>query len=211
MRKDGIRLKLTGRPLRLSPSCWNVRATRYNRKNFKSGSGPRRFSTLEHNAVNTMSRPPTTVRERIKLVAVVLIVLPLILPLILLGLLLFVLHRLVLYLLVWILWLPKGKDTLFVYSDSPIWHDYMTQQVLPLVKHRAIILNWSERSRWRRWRLTQQVFYSFGGRREFNPMVIIFRPIRCAKVFRFWSAFKDWKHGDAANVEVLRNALRTTL
>lgn len=109
------------------------------------------------------------------------------------------------------LWLPQGKDTLFVYSDSPIWHDYMTKQVLPLVKDRAIILNWSERSKWRRWRLTQQVFYSFGGRREFNPMVIIFRPIRRAKVFRFWSAFKDWKHGDPANVEGLRNRLQTTL
>jgi hypothetical protein len=158
-----------------------------------------------------MSRQPTTVRERIGKIALVLIFLPLILPLIIVALLLFVLHRLVLYLLVWMLWVPKGKDTLFVYSDSPIWHDYMTQQVLPLVKNRAIILNWSERSKWRKWRLTQQVFYSFGGRREFNPMVIIFRPIRRAKVFRFWSAFKDWKHGHAENVEGLRNRLRTSL
>ena len=158
-----------------------------------------------------MSRQPTTVRERIGKIVLGLIFLPLILPLTIVALLLFVLHRLVLYMLVWMLWVPKGKDTLFVYSDSPIWRDYMTEQVLPLVKDRAIILNWSERSTWRHWRLTQQVFYSFGGRREFNPMVIIFRPVRRATVFRFWSAFKDWKHGDAASVEGLRNRLQTSI
>ncbi|MBV9623352.1 MAG: hypothetical protein JOZ14_05170 [Acidobacteria bacterium] len=158
-----------------------------------------------------MSRQPTAVREQLKKIALVFILLPLVLPLIIVALLLFTLHRLVLYLLVWMLWVPNGKDTLFVYSDSPIWHGYMTEQVLPLVRDRAIILNWSERSTWRKWRLTQQVFYSFGGRREFNPMVIVFRPIHRAKVFRFWSAFKDWKHGHTENVEGLTNRLRTSL
>jgi hypothetical protein len=47
------------------------------------------------------------------------------------------------------------------------------------------MLNWSERSTWRKWPLTQQVFYCFGGRRKFNPMVIMFRPFRRAKLFRF--------------------------
>lgn len=74
----------------------------------------------------------------------VCILLPLALPLIVIALLLFTLHRLALYLLVWMLWVPNGEDTLLVYSDSPIWHDYMTEHVLPLVKDRAIILNWSE-------------------------------------------------------------------
>ena len=89
-----------------------------------------------------MSRQPTTVKKRIKKVALVCILLPLALPLTVVALLLFALHRLVLYLLVWMLWVPNGKDTLLVYSDSPIWHDHMTEQVLPLVKNRAIILNW---------------------------------------------------------------------
>jgi len=160
-----------------------------------------------------MSRQPETFRNRIAKVALVLIFLPVILPLIAVALVLFALHRFVLYVLVWVLWVPKGKDTLFVYSNSPIWHDYMTQQVLPLVHDRAIVLNWSERSTWRRprWRLTHQVFYSFAGHREFNPMVIIFRPLRRAKLFRFWSAFKDWKHGHAESVERLRNELRMSL
>ncbi|HKW24324.1 MAG TPA: hypothetical protein VJN48_00990 [Terriglobales bacterium] len=133
------------------------------------------------------------------------------LPLILLALLLFVLHRAILYVLVWLVWLPKGKDILFVYSNSPIWQEYMTEQVLPLVEDRAVVLNWSERSRWRKWRLTQQVFYSFGGHREFNPLVVLFRPFRRARLFRFWSAFKDWKHGHTERLEVLKNDLQISL
>ncbi|HKR85542.1 MAG TPA: hypothetical protein VJS37_15395 [Terriglobales bacterium] len=158
-----------------------------------------------------MSREPITVRGRIVKIALIVVFLPLILPLFVLGVTLFALHRVFLYLLVWLLWLPKGKDTLFVFSDSPIWHDYMSQQVLPLVQDRAIVLNWSERSSWRKWRLSQQVFYSFGGRRGFNPMVIMFRPLRRAKLFRFWSAFKDWKHGYSEPVERLTSDLRTSL
>lgn len=133
------------------------------------------------------------------------------LPLILLAVLLFVLHRAILYALVWLLWLPKGKDALVVYSNSPIWQDYMTEQVLPIVQDRAIVLNWSERSRWRKWRLPQQVFYSFGGQREFNPLVVLFRPFRRARLFRFWSAFREWRHGHTESVERLKDDLRMSL
>ena len=73
------------------------------------------------------------------------------------------------------------------------------------------MLNGSERSKWRKWRLTQQGFYCCGGRREFNPMVIMFRPFRRAKLFRFWSAFKDWKRGYTEPVERLKNELRLSL
>jgi hypothetical protein len=87
----------------------------------------------------------------------------------------------------------------------------MTQHVLPLVEDRAVVLNWSQRSTWKKWRLGQQVFYSFSGGHDFNPMVIMFRPLRRATLFRFWSAFKDWKHGHTEAVERLRNDLRMSL
>ena len=38
-----------------------------------------------------------------------------------------------------------AQDTLFIYSDSPIWREYMINEVLPLVHERAIVLNWSQR------------------------------------------------------------------
>jgi hypothetical protein len=153
-----------------------------------------------------MNRKPP-LRARILKTALIVALL----PLILLALLLFALHRAILYVLVWLVWLPRGKDILVVYSNSPVWQEYMTEQVLPLLEDRAIVLNWSERSRWRKWRLTQQVFYSFGGHREFNPLVVLFRPFRRAKLFRFWSAFKHWKHGHTEMLEGLKDDLRMSL
>ncbi len=78
------------------------------------------------------------------LVVPVVLFLPFILPLVLLAIIFHILYRTTLYLLVWVIWLPRGKDILFVYSDSPIWHEYMATQILPLVQDRAVVLNWSE-------------------------------------------------------------------
>jgi len=141
----------------------------------------------------------------------VIIFLPFVLPLALIALVLWIAHRIVLYMLIWLLWLPKGKHILLVYSDSPMWHDYMIAQVLPLVEEHAIVLNWSERSQWPRWSFRIHVFRWFGGDREFNPLVVLFRPFRRAKVFRFWSAFKDWKRGHREPVERLRQELLSAL
>jgi|SRR5580700_2700718 hypothetical protein len=137
----------------------------------------------------------------------VVVVLPIVLPLVLIALILALAHRVVLYALVWLLWLPRGRDTLLVYSDSPIWHEYMTSQILPLVQERAVVLNWSERKQWPRLSLAVHVFRSFGGGREFNPLVIVFRPFARAKRFRFWQPFQDWKRGYKEPVERLRQGL----
>ena len=137
--------------------------------------------------------------------------LPLVLPLALLAVVSHFLYRALLYLLVWALWLPRGKDVLFVYSDSPIWHEYMTTQVLPLVQERAVVLNWSERKKWPRWSLGVAVFHHFGGSSDFNPLVVLFHPLRLARMFRFWSAFKDWKRGYKEPVERLTQELLACL
>ena len=55
--------------------------------------------------------------------------------------------------------------------------------------------------------LTILVFYFFGGTRDFNPLAVVFRPFRLAKVFRFWSAFKDYKHGKVEVIEKLADDL----
>lgn len=149
-------------------------------------------------------------RSILQAVAVV-IILPIVVPLALIALALGLAHRAALYALVWTLWLPRGRDILLVYSDSPIWHEYMTSQVLPLVQERAFVLNWSERKRWSRLSLAAHVFRSFGGGREFNPLVIIFRPFARAKRFRFWQPFQDWKRGYKEPVERLRQELFVVL
>jgi hypothetical protein len=132
---------------------------------------------------------------------------PLVMPLAALSLILFALHRAVLYALIWLMWLPKGKDVLLVYSDSPIWHEYMMEEIVPLAGERAILLNWSERGRWPWWSFKAHVFRSCGGGRDFNPLVVFFRPWRRARVFRFWSAFKGWKRGYTGPLERLKEEL----
>ena len=83
----------------------------------------------------------------------------------------------------------------------------MATQILPLVQERAVVLNWSERRRWRRWSFRVHVFHYFGGAREFNPLVVLFRPFRRARTFRFWLPFKDWKGGYREPLERLRQEL----
>jgi hypothetical protein len=130
-------------------------------------------------------------------ILLLLLFLPVVLPLVLL----YLLYSLSLYFLIWSLWLPKGKDVLFVSSDSPVWRDYMGTRVLPLVGDRAIVLNWSQRKQWSRWSLAPRVFRWVGGSAKFNPMVAVFRPFHLVKVFRFWPAFKARKHGQEEPLE----------
>ena len=107
-------------------------------------------------------------------------------------------------------WYPQGKYMLFVYSNSPNWKEYIEANILPRISSYAVVINWSERSKWE-WEkkpLEFKVFqhwtgvrrYFFKGKkkwdgREFNPIAIIFVPWWRRKVLRFWQAFKDFKHG----------------
>jgi hypothetical protein len=93
-----------------------------------------------------MSREKEPRIRRLAQAAGLILLLPIILPLGLFVLTLYWGHRLFLYLRVWCLWLPKGKDALVVYSDSPVWRDYMMQEVIPLLNvarkgHAASLLN----------------------------------------------------------------------
>lgn len=154
-----------------------------------------------------MSREKKPLRRMLLEIVGFVLLAPIILPLLFFALTLYWLHRLALHVLIWCLWIPRGKDALLVYSDSPIWRDYITHEVLPLIEGRAVVLNWSERSRWSNLSFAVHVFRSFSGDKEFNPMVVLFRPLRRAKYFRFWSAFKEWKRGNTAELDSLRNDL----
>lgn len=156
-------------------------------------------------------RKKKPLRRRVFEAAGIIVLLPVIIPLALIGLLLHCLNKVAVYLLVWLWWLPSGKDVLFVCSDSPVWKEYMETPILPLVSGRAIVLNWSARHGWPRWSFTVRVFRTFGHGRDFNPMVVLFRPLRRARVFRFLPAFKEFKHGYTEEVEQLRQELMLAL
>lgn len=108
--------------------------------------------------------------------------------------LLFLVATVCLHITIWTWWCLRGRDILFVYSDSPIWHDYIEEGILPRLGGRAVILNWSQRKRWRM-SVARLAFHHFGGYREINPLAVVFRPFRRSRVFRFWQPFRDFKHG----------------
>src|SRR5215470_3709096 len=158
-----------------------------------------------------MSRDRESTGRKVLSVTLIIFILPVVLPLAVVGLLLSVLNTTVVYLLLWTWRLPNGKDVLYVSSDSPIWKEYMENEILPLVAKRAVVLSWSDRSRWPKWSFTVRVFRTFGHGRNFNPMVVLFRPLCRAKTFRFLPAFQEWKHGNRTKVEELRRSLKQAL
>jgi hypothetical protein len=117
------------------------------------------------------------------------------LPAILLVALGMVSYSMALHVVIWIVWCARGRDILFVSSDSPVWGSYVSENLLPGLGDRVVFLNWSERKKWRL-SVASVAFHHFGGRQEFNPMAVVFRPFHRTRTFRFWKAFRDWKHGD---------------
>ena len=122
-------------------------------------------------------------------------------PILILVLFLYLLWGAFLYLAIWLTW--TNRRALFVYSDSPIWKDYIEREMLPYLRDRAVILNWSERKNWKN-SLAVLAFRYFGGYRNFNPIGIVFRPFRFVKTYRFFEAFKNFKHGDTKKVEGIK-------
>jgi len=135
-----------------------------------------------------------------------ILVVLLLLPYIIVYILFYNLYSFFLHMAIWFYWLRRGRYILFVYSNSPIWHGYIEEQILPNIRRRAIILNWSERSKWHR-SLAVLVFYHFGGSQEFNPLAIVFRTLRLHRSFQFYLPFRDYKHGKQDKVEKMKQEL----
>jgi hypothetical protein len=125
------------------------------------------------------------------------------LPFVLVGLLLWCAAAMILLLVVWATWCTRGRYALLVYSNSPIWQDYFERHVVPIVGERGVVLNWSDRRRWP-YSLPVALFRVFGGRREFNPLAVVFRPLAWPQRFRFYRPFQALKHGQPQEVEDLR-------
>jgi hypothetical protein len=103
---------------------------------------------------------------------------------------------LTLYPLVWFWWIGRGSmRALFVYSDSPNWKEHVEASILPKLPPDTVVLNWSNRARWRMLSLPVMLFRCFAGDREFNPIGLVFERFRLVERYRFWQPFRDAKHG----------------
>jgi len=147
-----------------------------------------------------ISPQPDTPRSKILTVLFLAILLPFVLGYIFL----YLIWGCLLCFAIWLTW--NGKSILFVYSNSPIWKDYIEAEIIPRIQPRAVILNWSERNTWRA-PLSVLAFRYFGKDRDFNPLAVVFRPFHIPKTYRFLQAFKKFKHGDTKHVELLKEEL----
>ena len=109
-----------------------------------------------------------------------------------------------LHTLIWTVWCLRGRDVLFVHSDSPLWREHIEQHILPYLGNRAVVLDWSERRRWRM-SLARLAFHHFGGHRQFNPLAVVFRPFRRTRTFRFWQPFRAFKQGHPEALRQVEN------
>jgi hypothetical protein len=90
----------------------------------------------------------------------------------------------------------RGRPILFVYSESPNWQAYIEENILPRIRDRAVVLNWSHRRTWDSaspWEA--RFFRRFAGDREFNPLALVFCGRGRIRAIRFHQAFLDFKHG----------------
>lgn len=141
-----------------------------------------------------MSTPKPKPKARWWQGALVIPFLPLLVVVAVLWLVFFVISSVCLHIVIWSWWCIRGRNILFVYSDSPIWHDHIEQHILPDLGERAVVINWSQRARWRL-SLDRMAFYHFAGWRGFNPMAVVFRPFRRTRTFRFLQPFREFKRG----------------
>jgi hypothetical protein len=110
----------------------------------------------------------------------------------------------VLYALVWMWWIGRARRrVVFVYSDSPHWKRHVETVILPKLPANAVVLNWSNRSRWETFSLPVMLFRCFAGSREFNPIGLVFERFNAVDRYRFWQPFRDAKHGQLESLQRL--------
>ena len=101
-----------------------------------------------------------------------------------------------------------GKRVLLVYSRSPNWQQYIESRWLPELEPHVFVVNWSDRSTWGHFpSLPVRLFRFYSGRREYNPMVVLFPRSGRARVIRFFKAFRDLKHGKPLALTKAENEL----
>ena len=146
--------------------------------------------------------------KRLAFLAAAIVLTPAILVVITVIVIAFVLRAVMLYALVWTWWIGGGRlRVLVVSSESPIWQEHMEREVLPRMPPRTVVLNWSRRKEWSRLSFPVQLFDAFAGRREFNPIVLVFRRFALVERFRFWRPFHDAKDGRPDTLSELERTL----
>ena len=102
-----------------------------------------------------------------------------------------------------------GKDLLIVYSASPHWQAYIDRNWIARWHERVVVLNrsvpdWKARPETPLWR-------HLTGPTDHTPVAIIVPAAGTPTLVRFYSAFRDFKHGKVAALQAQEQALERAL
>jgi len=152
--------------------------------------------------LNVLDKVMVQLFSQLKKLLWILFLIVVIAPWVILCLTAYLVLGIIFTLAMWFVGTVSGRDTVFVYSESPNWEKHVKEHIIPKIAQRSFILNWSERRLWNQWTsLPILIFNFFGGSRCYNPIAIVFRPLRLHKTFRFFEAFRDYKHGNPQSLE----------
>ena len=103
----------------------------------------------------------------------------------------------------------RGKDLLIVYSASPHWQAYIDHNWVSRWRDRVVVLNrsapdWKARPETALWR-------RLTGPTNHTPVAIIVPVHGTPTLVRFYSAFRDFKHGKVAALHAQEQALERAL
>ena len=106
---------------------------------------------------------------------------------------------------------PRGKIALVAYAHSEVWGPYIESRLLPDIARSCVVVDRSNPGWKRSFPLERRLIHHFGERREDNPVAIVLRTYRPAKVLRTHSHFRDAHFGKSAGLDTVILALRTAL
>jgi hypothetical protein len=96
---------------------------------------------------------------------------------------------------------PAGKVGIIAYTNNRKWASHVEERLLPRLASKTIVVDRSD-AQWKsRFPLEHAVIRHWGGRREYNPIVIAFPSTGAPRVFRLYEAFQETRRGDRADLE----------
>jgi len=97
---------------------------------------------------------------------------------------------------------PPNKFVLVAYTQSAAWAPFIEQSLLPQLGDAVVAIDRS-REDWKRSNPVEAMAVSFwGGLRAHNPIAIVIRNRWRVRVFRFYEAFQQFKHGRPQDLEI---------
>jgi hypothetical protein len=98
---------------------------------------------------------------------------------------------------------PENKFVLLGYTQSAVWAPFIEQTLVPRLGEVVVCIDRSKNA-WKRDNPVEARALSFwGGIRSNNPIAVVIRKPWRVRVFRFYTAFQQFKHGKPRQLETL--------